>query len=59
MRAGSYDGLLTITRAADEELVFEYLSASPTSQTRVLVDTRRRHAIAIADRLESRRGRAR
>ena len=52
VRAGELDGLLTITRAGDDELVFEYLSdQGPTSQTRVLV-TQAANAIAVADRLD-------
>ena len=52
VRAGDLDGLLTITRDADEELAFEYLSdAGPMSQTRLLV-TQAASAMAIADRLE-------
>ena len=52
MRAGELDGLLTITRGADDELAFEYLSdQSPTSQTRILV-TQAANAMTIQDRLE-------
>jgi ABC-2 type transport system permease protein len=52
VRDGDLDGLLTITRTADGELAFEYLSdAAPMSQTRLLV-TQAASAIAIADRLE-------
>lgn len=52
VRDGELNALLTITRDADDELVFEFLgSASPTNQTRLLI-TQASAAIAIADRLE-------
>lgn len=52
VRDGELDGLLTISRDADADLVFEYLgSASPTNRTRLLV-TQAASAIAIADRME-------
>ncbi len=52
VRDGELDGLLTITRGADDDLAFEYLgSASPTNMTRLLV-TQAASAIAIADRLD-------
>jgi ABC-2 type transport system permease protein len=52
VRSEELDGLLTITRNADGDLAFEYLSpASPTDQTRILV-TQAAAALTIADRLE-------
>jgi ABC-2 type transport system permease protein len=52
VRAGELDGLLTITRADDGELQFEYLSdEGPTNQTRILV-TQAATALTIGDRLE-------
>jgi ABC-2 type transport system permease protein len=52
VRAGELDALLTITRGADGELSFDYLSdQSPTSQTRILV-TQAVNAITISDRLD-------
>ncbi len=52
VRDGELDGLLTITRGADEELAFEYLSdQGPTSQTRIIV-TQAATAMTISDRLE-------
>lgn len=52
VRDGELDGLLTISRADDGELAFEYLSdQGPTSQTRILV-TQASNAMAISDRLE-------
>lgn len=52
VRAEELDGLLTITRNADGDLAFDYLSdASPTEQTRILV-TQAAAALTIADRLE-------
>ncbi|MEP7083004.1 MAG: ABC transporter permease, partial [Chloroflexota bacterium] len=51
VREGRLDGLLTITRGADGELAFEYLSsASPTSLTRTLV-TQAAGLLAVSDRL--------
>lgn len=51
VRDGRLDGLLTITRGADGELAFEYLSAeSPTSLTRTLV-TQAAGLLAVNDRL--------
>ena len=51
VRDGTLDGLLTISRGADGELAFEYLSNdSPTSFTRVLV-VQAAGALAITDRL--------
>jgi ABC-2 type transport system permease protein len=52
VRAEELDGLLTITRNADGDLAFEYLTdASLTDQTRILV-TQAATAMTIADRLE-------
>ena len=51
VRDDTYDALLTITRAADGEVEFEFLgSASPTNQTRQQVNTAAQQ-IAVADRL--------
>ena len=51
VRDGRLDGLLTVTRGADGELAFEYLtSESPTSLTRTLV-TQAAGALALNDRL--------
>lgn len=51
VRDGRLDGLLTITRGADGELAFEYLSSEgPTSLTRTLV-TQAAGAVALDDRL--------
>jgi ABC-2 type transport system permease protein len=51
VRGGDYDALLTITRADDQELAFEFLgSASPTNATRQDVGTAAQQ-IAVADRL--------
>lgn len=51
VREGILDGLLTISRGADGDLAFEYLSNdSPTSLTRLLV-TQAAAALAISDRL--------
>ncbi len=51
VRDGSLDGLLTISRGADGELAFEYLSNdSPTSLTRLLV-VQAAGALSISDRL--------
>ena len=48
---GELDGLLIITRGADEDLSFEYVSSSgPTNQTRIIVQSAAT-SIAIADRL--------
>ena len=52
VRDGELDGLLTISRGADEGLSFDYLSdQGPGSQTRVLV-TQAATAMTISDRLE-------
>ena len=52
VRDGDLDALLTISRQADGELAFEYLSAQgPISQTRLLV-TQAATALAVAERLE-------
>jgi ABC-2 type transport system permease protein len=52
VRDGELDALLTITRDADGELEFEYLSeAGPTNQTRLLV-TQAATGMAVAERLE-------
>jgi ABC-2 type transport system permease protein len=52
VRAGDLDGVLVISRDAEGELGFEYItSAGPTSQTRALVQAAA-SSIAIADRLE-------
>lgn len=52
VRDDELDALLTITRADDGDLEFEYLgSASPTNQTRLLV-TQAATVLAIGDRLE-------
>ncbi|MGI8998384.1 MAG: ABC transporter permease [Candidatus Limnocylindria bacterium] len=52
VRADGLDALLTITRADDGELEFEFLGpSSPTSQTRLLV-TAFATEFAIADRLD-------
>ena len=51
VRDGDYDGLLTVTRADDGELAFEFLgSASPTNQIRQAASAAARQ-IAVADRL--------
>ena len=52
VRDEELDGLLTITRNAEGDLAFEYLTdASPTDQTRILV-TQAATALTIADRME-------
>ena len=52
VRDGEYDALLTIARAENGDLAFEYLgSASPTNQTRLLV-TAAATSLAIGDRLD-------
>lgn len=51
VRDGELDGLLTITRGADGDLAFEYLSDDgPTSVTRLLV-TQAAASLAVTDRL--------
>ena len=51
VRDGDYDALLTITRADDGEVAFEFLgSASPTNQTRQQVNAAAQQ-ITVADRL--------
>jgi len=53
VRAGDLDGLLTVTRRADGQLAFEYLSDDgPTSRTRLLV-TQAASTMAITERLEA------
>ena len=52
VRSEDLDGLLTITRNADGDLAFDYLTdAGLTDQTRILV-TQAATALTIADRLE-------
>jgi ABC-2 type transport system permease protein len=52
VRDGELDGLLTISRGTDDDLVFDYLSdQGPASQTRILV-TQAANAMTISDRLE-------
>jgi ABC-2 type transport system permease protein len=52
VRDGELDALLTITRADDADLAFEFLgSASPTNQTRLIV-TAFATEFAISDRLD-------
>ena len=52
VRDGDLDGLLLVTRGADGDLAFEYLtSAGPVNQTRLLI-TQAASALAISDRLE-------
>lgn len=49
---GDLDGLLLVTRGADGDLAFEYVTgAGPVNQTRLLV-TQAASALAISDRLE-------
>ena len=51
VRLGNLDGLLTITRDAEGELVFDYLSdEGPTGVTRLLV-TQAAMSVAVTDRL--------
>lgn len=52
VRDGDLDGLLLVTRGADGDLAFEYVtSAGPVNQTRLLI-TQAASALAISDRLE-------